>query len=433
MKIFFENWLEEKENNFSSSVKEIFADAIRCYKNGIYKPALMLSYIAFMNVLKERIMLAEKPESFPLSEWKRLRENDLVSENMENIVFTATQNKKNIIFCISDDLRKQIEYWKYRRNDCAHYKENIIDSYHVEAFWAFLKSNLPKITIEGGMQSLLNKLKKHYDISYTPVDKDVTYLVKEIENAVLNTELNDFWKYCIDFFGSKEFCYINISDEIFNFFEKIMSKTNENIQKSLLLYLTTNDDYKIVLRKYLSKFPNRIIDCNFDDSQIRNFWQEHLYYCDNFLDIYATMLSKELIPQNEINEANDRLLLIVSSKNKYEISSELNYILIKNGFTKAFENKYFNNNFFSSNFANVKKVNEKASLFFDYLLKNDFNKNIVEVLCFSFEQEKYSYSFDNKLFYLFREYQDKKNDFLQIATEHSISIPQKLQNYCKQP
>lgn len=55
-------------------------------------------------------------------------------------------------FLISNHLLNDLDYFRRGRNDCAHTKENIIDYSHVEAFWNFLKSYLPKFIINGGKE-----------------------------------------------------------------------------------------------------------------------------------------------------------------------------------------------------------------------------------------------------------------------------------------
>ncbi|NJM79738.1 MAG: hypothetical protein HC854_09145, partial [Flavobacterium sp.] len=90
-------------------------------------------------------------------------------------------------------VRQQIKYWKDRRNDCAHFKQNEINISHVEIFWSFLKSNLSKITIEGGKLNLLKKFLNHFDETKTPPDSDYTHLIKEIEHAIEINESESFF------------------------------------------------------------------------------------------------------------------------------------------------------------------------------------------------------------------------------------------------
>jgi hypothetical protein len=57
--------------------------------------------------------------------------------------FDATQHKNPApIFAIDQELRDQVKFWKDRRNDCAHSKQNQIIAAHCEAFYAFVRSTL---------------------------------------------------------------------------------------------------------------------------------------------------------------------------------------------------------------------------------------------------------------------------------------------------
>ncbi|KAA6314826.1 hypothetical protein EZS27_034619 [termite gut metagenome] len=156
MKLKIEYWIND--NNFSDAITNIFSESVMCYKNGIYRPALLLSYISFMNILRERILVSDGPKVFEKSQWNQIQRNVIKDETWEKAVFDATQQRGKIeqstkaktrdtIFSISETIREEIFYWKNRRNDCAHFKTNHIDAFHVEAFWAFLQSNLSKITI----------------------------------------------------------------------------------------------------------------------------------------------------------------------------------------------------------------------------------------------------------------------------------------------
>ena len=153
MKLSIEKWILDR--GYSSNIRKIFNESVICYKNDANRAALIFSYIGFLTILKETIIKTQMPKGYTYPEWKsiilKLNNDDL----WESFVFDLTQNTKKPLFQISEDLRLQIRYWKDRRNDCAHFKKNEIESYHVDSFWSFIQSNIPKITIEGGVASLL--------------------------------------------------------------------------------------------------------------------------------------------------------------------------------------------------------------------------------------------------------------------------------------
>lgn len=175
MKLKFETWIVE--NHFPENAKNLFKTSADCYKAQAYSASLLMGYLGFLVTLKERVMSAEKPNLFPSGIWRNLIANLKNEDKWEESIFNASIQQEKTdgskppirtqdpVFVINDNLRTQIKYWKDRRNDCVHNKDNIITISHVETFWTFLESNLQKITIEGGKVTLLNKFKKHYDRS----------------------------------------------------------------------------------------------------------------------------------------------------------------------------------------------------------------------------------------------------------------------------
>ena len=126
----------------------MFNEAIICHKVGAYKAAMILSYLGFMSVLKKRVLNSDPPSSFVLLEWqgdyqRKLQNDDSWDKDLFD--FTQQENSRGgvskKIFDISSDLREQIKYWKNRRNDCAHSKNQHIEYFHIESFWTFSKRN----------------------------------------------------------------------------------------------------------------------------------------------------------------------------------------------------------------------------------------------------------------------------------------------------
>jgi hypothetical protein len=132
MKIAIEDW--KKEKRFNKKVSSLFDESIVCYKHGAYRASLMFSYLAFLTFLKETIIKSNKPASINQSRWDSIL-NDLQNDDKwEKRVFEELTNSSTPIFNIKEDIRQQIKYWKDRRNDCAHFKDNEIDAHHVESF-----------------------------------------------------------------------------------------------------------------------------------------------------------------------------------------------------------------------------------------------------------------------------------------------------------
>lgn len=200
MKLEIEKWLEKQ--NFSSEVTNLFEESITCYKASAYRASLLFSYLGFQSIIKERILNSEKPSNINEGQWetikRKLRNDDSWDNEVRDCIKRNSAN--TILFNITDDLRQQAAYWTYRRNDCAHSKENTISYSHVESFWLFLNSNLSKFVVEGGVNSLLQKVEKHFDLNFTSRKADFGNLIDEVPLVVKEEEVEYFLNELDDIF-----------------------------------------------------------------------------------------------------------------------------------------------------------------------------------------------------------------------------------------
>jgi hypothetical protein len=424
MKLKVESWLDDKK--YSENVNVLFKDSIICYKSGANRASLLFSYLGFMTILKEIIISSNKPLLFPQGEWDLIIRKLQNEDTWEANVFDATQQQEKIdvttkartkdpIFNINENLRIQIKYWKDRRNDCAHYKDNIIESFHVESFWAFLESNLPKISVEGGMQSLIIKIQKHFDPTYTPPGKDVAYLVKEIEHSVEILELKEFWQLFLDDSGWSYY----LSDAILDFLNRSIEINSEKINEPLIDLLKSKEYY---LKEFLDAHPDKIQRLGFNEEDIRKFWKTTLIRCNNILGIYTTLLRNRLIPDTEIKEANE---VIFAGLHRFDVTP-LEFDLLKaNGFLDTFKSNIINN----SKFNEYQWVNDRADLISDVIKLHPADKDIIMKLCEVYSQSTNSNWLLERFENIFIPESDLTKDYKKIIVENSITVPSKLAKY----
>jgi hypothetical protein len=360
MKLKIDEWIEN--NKFSKDVNVLLKDSTLCYKAEAYRASLLFSYLGFMTILKERVIKAKKPQYYQETDWNKLILELKNEDKWEQAIFDSTQQKvkidqstkaiiKDAVFSIKDDLREQIKYWKNRRNDCAHYKENNIDYFHIESFWAFMESNLPKTTIEGGLNSLINKIKDHFNPLLTSPDEDFTHLLKDIEHSVDTSELNDFW----DLFIIPIDYDIRLSAARKLFLKESFRINSEKVTESIKNRLINNIYYLI---DFLDTYPEEIIKFNFSKQEVRKLWSNDLQKSNNPIGIYTSLLRNVMIPKNEIKDANIKILSYLKEYSPKPIEQE---ILENNNFLDAFKSEILNN----SNFIRYKSylwVNERADI-----------------------------------------------------------------------
>ncbi|MFH6967227.1 hypothetical protein [Flavobacterium sp. FlaQc-28] len=427
MKLRIENWIDN--SNFSEDVNVLFTDAVTCYKAGANRASLLFSYLAFLTILKERIIGATKPNLYPQGEWDitilKLQNEDLweaivfdATQQQERIDTTTKQRTKDPIFNLNDNLRLQVKYWKDRRNDCAHYKDNIIETFHTEAFWAFIESNMSKITIEGGMQSLINKIYKHFDPTITPPDKDITPLIQEVEFSVERSKLKNFWEALLHS-GEWDFDLSKRKQELIS---KSLEVNKDFVNDSLITIVKAN---KFHLKDFLSNHPDKILSFNFNEEEIRKFWKTQLISGNNILGLYTSFLRNGLIPQNEIAEANKTIL---SAIREYSPTINEHQILSENGFLNTFKQDILNNSSFIGNRSYL-YVNEKADIIAGIIKNYPADKDIIMKLVEHYNQRDNSDWLVERFNNVFESASNITIEYKNILQTDNVEIPEKLKTY----
>lgn len=424
MKLEFEKWLDDQEEIVEYKL-EVFNDAVNCFKHGIYRPALMLSYIGFMFVLRDRFLNADKPELYTETLWMRhksdLRDDSIWEKELTNLLF---KNKKTnrpgdmttevAPFNIDQDIRSQITYWKDRRNDCAHYKNNEITESHVVAFWSFLKSKLSFITVEGGTKSVINKINRFYDISYTPLDANIASLIRDV-SKIIN---KDNYKEILQAVLTSQPKNGGRKNILLPYFEK------ESIQGYLIKLLQQNKDPF----KYFIHFNPEKIGCLLSTPEdIRNFWNTQIEGYSNSLKVYAQMLIAGLIPSGEIEEANNKILRMYYDYklNNTDITPLEKETLLTNGFYKHFNDLYLSENFLSANYL---EIIYKTDFYINTIELFGLEKEIVKSICSNITNiRRKPEVLNTRIINIIRTNTVFNAEFKAITEQHSIDVPSEIQ------
>lgn len=424
MKLKFETWIVE--NHFPENAKNLFGTSVDCYKAQAYSASFLMAYLGFLVTLKERVMSAEKPNLFPSAVWKNLMANLKNEDRWEESIFDASMQKEKTdsakpanktqdpVFVINDNLRTQIRYWKDRRNDCVHNKDNIITISHVETFWTFLESNLQKITVEGGKFTLLNKFKRHFDSSYTAANEEIDPLIKEIRSAVSKNEREEFW----------EQLFFNVADlwdysNEFTLITKILKINDPEISQSLILHLKSDEKF---LKAYINEHPSIIGLLGYTKAEIRNFWNTKIGNMSNVMAVYASLLRNNLIPAEEIKEANAKMAYYY----KYTESADDHYILSSYGFGEVlYELLFVYNN--GSNRKYWEFMNTHYILYTKYIESYELKDEVVKVLCEELGKTEWvSYFLRESLDRLFTRNPSKMREFKEKASRINLALPSQI-------
>lgn len=192
MKLPFETWLESADAPSEAMVA--FRESVTSYKAGAYRAGLLFAYVGTGLWLRHRLIAANCPNGVPTGHWGNIQ-RDLQDDNKwDAMMFDCTQMRSpGEIFIVDDHLRDEFKYWKNRRNDCAHFKGNIIAASHVESFWLFLQSSIGRWVPNGSAQDLIERFARHFDPNLTRPGSDVRPLAASISHAVTPAKLPDFF------------------------------------------------------------------------------------------------------------------------------------------------------------------------------------------------------------------------------------------------
>lgn len=320
-------------------LRDILNDAIRCYRNGIARPALMLSYIAFIQAVKDNLLKSDMPKGFNEPRWKACM-SKLRQENAwdEQVISCIKCRDKPSYFELTDSLRDDVCYWRNRRNDCAHYKDSEITLSHVAAFWVFIMDNYNKFTPIGSLMQSVNDYKRHYNVSITPKGTSTEVIFKRL---------------CLA---------IKTEDDLLLFLKETDSCMQYEEQAQLLHDLLMNERHKdkvisLLIGKlkqvkmYLALKPADVsVVLGNNPEMTRKFWYEDFQLFASCANVYVEMLRAKMIPQGEIKESLEMFLKHEYKRGAFNVDSpEYFNVLKENGLYDIFIEEYLSKDFVCNN------------------------------------------------------------------------------------
>jgi hypothetical protein len=407
-----EKWIKESKK-LSKNSTVLFDESFLTFKIGAYRASLIFSYLGFLTIIKEIILASKKPNPIPQSRWDKILFELKNEDTWEKRVYDELANSSKPIFNINDSIRQQVKYWKDRRNDCAHFKQNEINHNHTELFWSFIKSNLLKITIEGGMENLIKKFEIHFDTTQTPLDKDYSNLIYEIENSVENSQLNEFYQRLdqIENFIFSEKHY-DIYSEIFRLVK------NETIIEDLIKYLkTSKKDLKFIV-----KHPNQINAMDFSATEIRRIWKARTISDNYRFEIYASLLQNNLIPKDEKNEAIKALYDNFDQRRHVNLPQDEN---VRNNIAiselvSIIESDVFESNKITEDYLYVNSKSDFIVLAIEFL---PLSTIMITGICEMYKCDEKSWWLNNSLLEMFKQKPNIKTQFQEVVNENGLDIP----------
>lgn len=412
----FTKWL----NNFpefavGTEAREMLDDAMTCYVHDIPRPALILSYLAFCITVKENILSSSMPSGHDAGRWSNrmsnLRSDDKWEEELQNCVAMQRDKSKTPVvepvFDIPDHLREDFKYWKNRRNDCAHYKRNIISLSHVCAFWQFMMSKYIYFQPQGSMSKSIQEYKDYFDLSITPAGTDQTTIFNHLCAVLRSTEDLRLLFKAIKRADTKQKMEL---------LHRLLHNTEST--KAYAKAFITEEDF--VVDYYLSEYLDDLSMLYGDDpKQIRAFW-----YNSPDIPIYSESLKAHLIPDDQIKESLSRVLSKMYQLNRgipWDLSEDNKNVLKACGFIDAFFEEYYNDQFISRNY---KEMNQSMSFYVSLISLSGVDKRWVEVYCRRVDEGKsFPYALGNWFASALRNGDLNKDLYLQVVTDLGLANP----------
>lgn len=355
-------------------LRDIFNDAIRCYRNDIARPALMLSYIAFMQAVRNNLLRSARPNDFDEEHWNAAMENLRKEEKWDETVFSCIRKKKEVnkppFFDFPDSLRDDLSYWRNRRNDCAHYKASEITLSHVSAFWSFIMDNYHKFSPLGSLQQSINEYVTHFDISKTPAGKSTEKIFQRLALAVNTVE--DLQKFIEGTKGKLTF-----EDQCDVLHLLLHDERHRKIVKEIL-----NAKFR-ALRAYIGCYPADISIVLDSKEIIRKLWYEELNVNVWGVSIYLELMRAGMIEGEEVKESLSLLLKRDYEHKRCSIGEDNDFAMLNaKGLYDLFIDTYCVKDFL----CNVPGDKcRKTDFYISYIRKGGITTNLIKVLKDAYE------------------------------------------------
>lgn len=413
LRLHFETWI--KDQNISSRTEELIDEAILCYRAKAYKAGLLFSYLSFQNIIKERILSANPPSGYTPDFWVKIQGELRDDDKWESKVIECIErNKPASIFRLSDDVKHQYFYWKDRRNDCAHAKGNKIGVSHVETFWLFFESNLSKFGVNGGKESLLEKIKVFFEPNLTPQGQDPMPIINEIPYAL---DPNDYNEVLETIFMSTVKSEVIISETTVSFWLQLFTIDGE-FREVLIDFLKNKRN---LLLDVLEKDPSKVSYFSRDPVFIRSLWKEILHNSYLHYKIVISLLRHKLIPKEQLREFVETVTRKINDSLFIRDFQELDLITLEDsGFFEEFKILAFKE--FKIN--NFDWSRENRHLIVHYILRFGFDEDLVRGINSTFTGSFVPWKLQESLQELFEKNAALKEEYKMINQQINGMLPE---------
>ena len=416
----FKKLIEENKSMLNELTLGLFEDSIRCFDAGIYRQAYLLAYQGFTQYIRNIVRDAKMPTGYDPNKWNGVQAKLKNEKEFDEQVFTCIQQKNCptgtppvvAILDMPDTLRDDFTFWRNRRNDCAHYKAYDINASHVLAFYSMLNQYMLKITVEGGMKSLLREFKDAFDPAKTSPQKSIQPLVDKILLMVHPSEMNVF------FDGLKSVTRFLFDEKFYSILEGILSGTNKELKTYVIAYLRQSND----LVAFLSHYPEEVGQL-VEEGEVRSLWYSNLRSCRARFSIVADLISVGLLADDEVEECLERCIDNAYSQNDGmgSISEAKINLLIKYGLLNSLKSTKLNPEFTRNN---ARECGQNHYDFFRGIAYTlPINKCTVDMMLDIFNQTEYPTVWCSIFKEMLDNDEERSKQFQKIIEDNELIVP----------
>jgi hypothetical protein len=421
MKLRFESWMGNQ--NYSSEAVTLFTESIVCYKMGAYRAAIIMSYLGMQTVIRTRVLsFSSTPQKIESGSWEKRQRNIKNDVEWDKEVFDLVNMgiDKNP-FIITDDTRKQYDYWRTIRNTCAHAKSDLISASHVESLWLFIESSLNKFIVNGGKDYILNELLKHLNTNYTMPDKPVAPLIDSVLEYIHSSELVDLYEDLFEKIHEEDFQsgeVLQNGKSEYKLWKEINDYSRPVLKSAFYEFIRKDSKY---IKYFINAFPDILDVIKEDPTVIRNIWKERYWewnipwYIDEW-EFFIYLLKHEYIKDEE----KDEFLEILRKKlGKFPPDNYVDF-LKPMGFFDKVERNIFNDSHFGMN--SFQYCNSKIYEFLRIIRITGFNENNVKLLNRELRIMRYGEFYDGMKDFLLNN-REFKDQYIDIVNSIGAELP----------
>lgn len=375
----FEKWLLSHKEQVNSAAYGLFEDSLRCMKFDIVRPAYLMAYQGMIRHIRDVIVFGERPSTFTEVAWNDMLKG-LTLDNpdvkwddntYDRIRQGAEKNSRHPkIVNMPDEARNKFPYWRELRNVCAHNKEYIFLKAHTLTLYAFIEQFLLRISVEGGLQTLLNQLDDFYNPVLTPPGGDDSELIKRIPSMVEVGELKQFLKEVAKI--RRKYHVRDFAD----FFLKCYDSLTGTYKDELKHIVEGDED---LLEKVLEYDPERVLTFVQTPEKIRKMWLQDSFGMINGSAIVAHLMEAGQLSESDKDEYFGKLLSnLYRFGNSWHEEDWVAGIFKRHGLFKKFLDEYFDVSF-TGNTSNMSKICHSISFYASMMSHLDVDSDDVYV------------------------------------------------------